>query len=121
MLEFCDPMDCSQPGSSVCEISHKNTRAGCHFLLQGIFPTQGSNLQLPHWQVVSLPLSHLGSPKYHMTSLVVESKKEMIQINLLPKQKETPRLREQTYGCQEEGWGERIAMEFGMDMYTLLD
>ena len=32
---------------------------GCHFLLQGIFPTQGSNLCLPcllHWQADSLPL-----------------------------------------------------------------
>ena len=30
----------------------KNTGAGCHFLLQGIFPTQGSNPCLLHWQVV---------------------------------------------------------------------
>ena len=39
---------------------------GCQFLLQGIFPTQGSNphlLHLLYWQVDSLPLSHLGSPK----------------------------------------------------------
>ena len=35
---------------------------GCHFTLQGIFPTQGSNLHLLHWQADSLPLSHLGSP-----------------------------------------------------------
>ena len=28
----------------------KNTRIGCHFLLQGIFSTQGSNLHLLHWQ-----------------------------------------------------------------------
>ena len=40
----------------------KNTRVGCHFLLQEIFPTQGSNLHLLHWQVNSLSLSHLGSP-----------------------------------------------------------
>ena len=36
----------------------KNTGVGCHFLLQGIFPTQGSNLchlHLLHWQVGSLP------------------------------------------------------------------
>ena len=26
----------------------KNTGVGCHFLLQGIFPTQGLNLGLPH-------------------------------------------------------------------------
>ena len=30
-----------------------NTGVGCHFLLQGIFPTQGSNLHLlPSWQMV---------------------------------------------------------------------
>ena len=28
--------------------------SGCHFLLQGIFPTQGSNQHLLHWQVDSL-------------------------------------------------------------------
>ena len=39
-----------------------NTRVGCHFLLQGIFLTQGSNLRLLHCQVDSLPLSYLGSP-----------------------------------------------------------
>ena len=36
----------------------KNTGMGCHFLLQGIFPTQESNsafLCLLHWQVDSLP------------------------------------------------------------------
>ena len=38
----------------------------CFALLQGIFPTQESNLHLLHllhWQVDSLPLSYLGSPK----------------------------------------------------------
>ena len=28
----------------------KNTGVGCHFLLQGIFPTQGSNLHLFYWR-----------------------------------------------------------------------
>ena len=37
---------------------------GCHFLLQGIFPTQRSNLCLLHWQADSLPLSYLASPKF---------------------------------------------------------
>ena len=40
----------------------KNTGAGYHFLFQGILPNQGSNSHLLHWQVDSLPLSHLGSP-----------------------------------------------------------
>ena len=30
----------------------KNTRVGCHFLLQGIFPTQGSNPCLLHYRWV---------------------------------------------------------------------
>ena len=45
----------------------KNTGVGCHALLQGIFPTQGSNLcvlHLLHWQVGSLQLAPLGSPKF---------------------------------------------------------
>ena len=33
----------------------KNTRVGCHFLLQAIFLTQGSNPCPLHWQVGSLP------------------------------------------------------------------
>ena len=41
---LCNPMDCSPPGSSVHgESPGKNTGMGCHALLQGIFPTQGSN------------------------------------------------------------------------------
>ena len=40
---FCDPIDCSLPDSSVCGISQQGTRVGSHFLLQGIFPTQGLN------------------------------------------------------------------------------
>ena len=40
----------------------------------------------------------------------------MILMNLLTKQKETHRLREQNYGCR---WGGTIR-EFGMDMCTLL-
>ena len=46
----------------------KNSAVSCHFLLQGILPTQGSNRgikpkdQSPTWQANSLPLSHLGRP-----------------------------------------------------------
>ena len=48
-------MDYSLPGSSVHEDSPgKNTGMGCHALLQGIFPTQGSNPGLPHCMADSL-------------------------------------------------------------------
>ena len=54
-------------GLSVClwDDPGKNTGVGCHALLQGVFPTQGSNprlLRLLHWQAGSLPLVPPGMP-----------------------------------------------------------
>ena len=90
--EACSPWDSSPLGSfpsyCLCVLSHsvgselrphglwptrlllpgdfpgKNTEVDCHFLLQGIFPTQGSKPHLLHWQTDSLPLGHLGSPSH---------------------------------------------------------
>ena len=39
----------------------KSTGVGCHFLLQGIFLTQGLNLGLSHCRQTLYPLSHQGS------------------------------------------------------------
>ena len=62
-LTVCDPMDCSLPGSSVHGDSPaKNTRVGCHALLQGIFPIQGLNPGLLHCRQILYHLSHQGSP-----------------------------------------------------------
>jgi len=48
-LSLCDPRDCNPPSSSVHGNSPgENTEMGCHALLQGIFPTQGSNPGLLH-------------------------------------------------------------------------
>ena len=44
----------------------------------------------------------------------------MIQMNLFTKQKQTHRLREQTYGYRGKGGGGGIDWELGIDMYTLL-
>ena len=46
----------------------KSTGVGCHFLLQGIFPTQGSNPGLPHCRQMLYRLSHQGSHTYIYTS-----------------------------------------------------
>ena len=46
------------------EFSRWDTGVGCHFLLQGSFPTQELNLHLlylVHWQAEALPLHQLGS------------------------------------------------------------
>ena len=45
---------------------------GCHALLQGIFPTQGSNprlLCLLHWQVGSVPIVPPGKPRAFLSEL----------------------------------------------------
>ena len=61
------PWDC--PG--------KNTGVGCHFLLQGIFLSQGQNSHLhvlsPALQVDSLPLSHQIGQDYRVDILPVKS------------------------------------------------
>ena len=50
----------------------------CHFFLQGIFPTQGSNLGVLHCRQILYHLSHQGSPmkitsmpKYHQEALLL--------------------------------------------------
>ena len=58
------------PGSSVHVFSKEEYKVVHHILLQSLFPTQGSNPCLLHWQADSLLLSHLGSPT---PSLVTES------------------------------------------------
>ena len=59
---LCGPMDCSPPGSSVPGDSPgQNTGVGCHFFLQGVFPTQRLNLHflcLLHCKRILYPPSH---------------------------------------------------------------
>ena len=59
-----NPMNCSPPGSSVMGFSKQEYWSGCHFLLQGIFPTQGLNPCLLYWQVGSLPLAPPEKPLF---------------------------------------------------------
>ena len=54
----------------------KNTGAGCYFLFQGIFLTQGSNLCLLHllqWQADSLPLVLLGKTRVLLMAMHAKS------------------------------------------------
>ena len=69
-------MDCSPPSSSVHGGSPgKNIGVGCHALLQGIFPTQGSSPGLPHCRRILHCLSPRGSP-YSTASLGQTAKNE---------------------------------------------
>ena len=79
---LCDPVDCSPPGSSVHGILQARILEWVAMpSSRGIFPTQGSNqnlLCLLHWQVSSLPPSHLGSPILHILAcLRSDLEKEM--------------------------------------------
>ena len=66
-LTLCNPKGCSLPGSSVHGILQvRILEFGCHALLQGSFPTQGSNSCLPAspaLQVDSLLTESPGKPK----------------------------------------------------------
>ena len=54
-----------QPARLLCpwDSPDKNTGVGGHALLEGIFPTQGSNPGLPHCRQILDHLSHQGSPR----------------------------------------------------------
>ena len=54
------PLSTTFPGRECC--------SGLPFLLQGIFPTQGSNLGLLHCQVESSALSHLGDQSVRVSA-----------------------------------------------------
>ena len=74
----------------------KNTGVACHFLLQGIFPTQGLNSclwHLMHWQADSLPLCHLrslASIAFHFKSSKTTSQKRKKLEHKIKNKKELP-------------------------------
>ena len=83
-VRLCDPMDYSPPSSCVHGIlqARTNTGVGCHFLLQGMLPTQGSNprlLCLLHWQEGSLPLEPPGKPMLSDKTILRTSSSHYIQ------------------------------------------
>ena len=56
---FATPWTAASRGDS----PGKNTGMGCHAFLQEIFPTKGSNSDLPHCRHILYHLSHQGSPR----------------------------------------------------------
>ena len=63
----------------------QNTGVGSHSLLQGIFPTQGSNPGLPHCSWILYPLSHKGSPRIpEWVAYPFSSRSPALQVDSLP-------------------------------------
>jgi len=50
----------------------QHIKEGSHSLLQGMFPTPGSNPGLPHCRQILYQLSHKGSPTYSRTGDLME-------------------------------------------------
>ena len=87
-----DPMDCSPPGSSVHEDSlGKKTGVGSHFLLLGIFPTQGPNPGLPSCRQFPYCLSHQGNlgakPKSWFTPVPTEKLPFQVDVGMCSQKK----------------------------------
>ena len=85
---LCDPMDCSPwnpPG--------QKTEVGSPSLLQGIFPTQGSNPGLQHCRWILSQLSYQGSPGAIMVPHKQDFLKETLLTNIF--EKEIPTLEQQ--------------------------
>ena len=61
-LTLCKSMNCSLPDSPVHGIFQARILEGVAISFSRIFPTQGSNPCLLHWQGDSSPLNHLGGP-----------------------------------------------------------
>ena len=78
-------MDYNLPGSSEVSMGFpgpwrfpsKTTRMGSHFLLRGVFLTQGLNPHFLHWKEIFLLRSHQGNPHscLHQTKRLWHSKR----------------------------------------------
>ena len=97
-LTLFDPIDCS-PNRLLrqWEFPGKNTGVDCHSLLQGIFPTSGSNWGLLHCRRILYHLSQ-GSPKVPWSHI----NKKCLQI--FPSPKQLPAKNRSKWARLEETW-----------------
>ena len=87
----------------------KDTEVVCHFLFQGIFPTQRINPRLLHhlrWQTDSLPLSHQEALKriIYNKVYVLKKKKKQVPPSSLSKNYFSARSQKQVWNFLQIGW-----------------
>ena len=80
-VRLCNPMDCSPPGSSVHSSPIKITRMDYHTLLQGIFPTQGSNplLRLLNCRQIFFTTEPAGKARYSLYTCLINKREGTAQ------------------------------------------
>ena len=85
-LTFCDPINCSPPGSSIHGIFQVRApeRVAISFI-QGIFPIQGSNPALPHCRQKLYDLSQKINVLNYISNTTYQKKQVIMQI-LRPKE-----------------------------------
>ena len=76
-LTLCKPTDCSPPDSSVHGILQARIGVDCHFLLQRIFPTQGSNPGLLHCRLILYCLTYWEVPEIDLVVEIYGSHEEV--------------------------------------------
>ena len=82
---LCNPMDCSPPGISVHGDSpSKNTKVGCHALLQGTFLTQRSNPGLPYCRRILYYRSHQGEAQEYWSGWPIPSPGDLLNPGIEP-------------------------------------
>ena len=69
---LCNPWTVARQAPLSMGFSSQEYWSGCHFILQGIFQTQGSNPHLLRWQADSLPLSYLGSSEFYVKYILIK-------------------------------------------------
>ena len=84
----------------------KSTGVGCHFLLQGIFPTQGSNPGLSHCRQSLYHLSHQGSPgkRRRKDPLNAYSRSQGTKLHFLEEYSENKQSHSVTHEILTTGW-----------------
>ena len=70
---FASPRTEEPGGLPSMGFTRQNTGVGCHFPLQGIFPTQGSNPCALLWQSDSFTTEPLGKPVLDLLSFCPQS------------------------------------------------
>ena len=110
-LTPCIPMNCSPPGSSVHGDSPgNNTGVDCHFLLQGIFPTQGWKPRSSTLRADSLTTEPPGKPRRSLALLISSGKSGLLwflDIRLGPHDSLWPMAHEERWGTQHPSRGFR--------------
>ena len=95
---------------------------GCHFLLQGIFPTKESNLGLLHWQEESLPSEPpvINYNRKRWSSLVAQWQSLAATVHGVPKEPDTTeRVNNNNGACEfHECFRQIIKAESGLGHFS---